>query len=111
MRTIENIIIEEIELFLSEDKNHGGLDKWFDEEWVDISRKVDGKHPPCGASADKGKRKKDHFKKYPKCVKKSKAKDMTAKEKKDAVKRKRKDVKKDKDKSTPTNTPTDKKKD
>lgn len=36
------------------------LDRWFKEKWVDISRKKDGKHPPCGRSdADKGK--------YPKC--------------------------------------------
>lgn len=36
------------------------LDRWFKEKWVDISKKKDGKHPPCGRSdADKGK--------YPKC--------------------------------------------
>ena len=24
------------------------LRRWFKEKWVDVSRKVDGKHPPCG---------------------------------------------------------------
>ena len=27
------------------------LKRWFDEKWVDVSRKdKDGKHPPCGRS-------------------------------------------------------------
>jgi len=27
------------------------LDRWFKEKWVDIYKKVDGKHPPCGREA------------------------------------------------------------
>jgi hypothetical protein len=26
------------------------LRRWVKEKWVDVSRKVDGKHPPCGRS-------------------------------------------------------------
>lgn len=40
------------------------LGRWFKEKWVDVSRKVDGKHPPCGrgdANGEKGR------KGYPKC--------------------------------------------
>lgn len=36
------------------------LRRWFKEKWVDVSRKVDGKHPPCGRS-------KATTKGYPKC--------------------------------------------
>lgn len=36
------------------------LKRWFKEKWVDVSKKVDGKHPPCG-------RKKADGKGYPKC--------------------------------------------
>lgn len=69
-----------------------GLGKWFDERWKDISRKdKSGKHPPCGASADKGVRAKDSSKKYPKCVPASKAKRMSKKQKQSAIKRKRKE--------------------
>lgn len=61
----------------------GGLDEWFDEKWVNICKKEDGKHPPCGRNdADKGK--------YPKCVPKAKANNMSKKDKDDACKRKRK---------------------
>ena len=29
--------------------SHGGLDRWFKEKWVDISKtNKDGSHPPCG---------------------------------------------------------------
>ena len=65
------------------------LRDWFDEKWVDISRKVDGKHPPCGDSAGKGRRKKSNKAAYPKCVKKSKAQPMSKKEKESASRRKR----------------------
>lgn len=66
------------------------LRKWFDQNWVDISRKKKGGgHPPCGASADKGVRSKDSSKKYPKCVPANKAKNMSKKQKKSAVTRKR----------------------
>jgi len=66
------------------------LRKWFKEKWKDISRKdKSGKHPPCGASADKGVRAKDSSRKYPKCVPANKAKNMSKKQKKSAVSRKR----------------------
>jgi len=40
------------------------LSRWFKEKWVDVSRKVDGKHPPCGRSDADG----DSSRKgYPKC--------------------------------------------
>ena len=33
-----------------------GLAKWFDEDWVDISRtNKDGYHPPCGRKKAGGK--------------------------------------------------------
>jgi len=59
------------------------LDKWFNEKWVDISTKKDGKHPPCG-------RKMGDRRKYPKCVPSSKASSMSESEKKTATARKRK---------------------
>lgn len=67
-----------------------GLGKWLDEKWVDISRKdKSGKHPPCGASAKKGTRKKGQKKSYPKCRPAKKASRMSAKLKKKAVLQKR----------------------
>lgn len=36
------------------------LRRWFKEKWVDVSRKVKGKHPPCGRKDANGKA-------YPKC--------------------------------------------
>ena len=36
------------------------LRRWFKEKWVDVSKKVDGKHPPCGRKYADGKS-------YPKC--------------------------------------------
>ena len=40
---------------INETYKDSGLGKWFDEKWIDISRKdKSGKHPPCGASAKKG---------------------------------------------------------
>jgi hypothetical protein len=36
------------------------LGRWFKEKWVDVSKKVDGKHPPCGRQDADGKS-------YPKC--------------------------------------------
>lgn len=69
-----------------------GLDRWFKEKWVDISRKdKSGKYEPCGRSdSDKGK--------YPKCrpskrVNKSTpvtTKELTDKEEKAAIRKKRK---------------------
>ena len=40
------------------------LGRWFKEKWVDVSRKIDGKHPPCGRGDADG----DSSRKgYPKC--------------------------------------------
>ena len=36
------------------------LTRWFKEKWVDVSKKVNGKHPPCGRKDADGKS-------YPKC--------------------------------------------
>jgi len=36
------------------------LRNWFKEKWVDVSKKVDGKHPPCGRKDADGRA-------YPKC--------------------------------------------
>jgi hypothetical protein len=36
------------------------LRRWFKEKWVDVSKKVGGKHPPCGRKDADGKS-------YPKC--------------------------------------------
>jgi hypothetical protein len=57
------------------------LDKWFKEKWVNIGKKVDGKHPPCGTSGEK--------KGYAKCVPTAKAAGMSKKEKESATRRKR----------------------
>ena len=57
------------------------LNKWFKEKWVNIGKKVDGKHPPCGTSGEK--------KGYAKCVPAAKAAGMTKKEKESATRRKR----------------------
>lgn len=88
-------IREEIEIrktirkFIQE-KNSGGLKKWFKEKWVDISRKTkSGGHPPCGASAGKAERKGGKAK-YPKCVPAAKASSMSKSQKRSAVIRKRK---------------------
>lgn len=63
-------------------RTKGGLKKWFDEEWVDISRTLaDGSHPACGARQGRGK--------SPKCVPKARAAKMSAAQKRAAVKRKR----------------------
>jgi len=67
------------------------LRRWFKEKWVDVSKKVDGKHPPCG-------RKKATDKGYPKCRPKKKisketpktAGSYSAKEKKAMTTQKRK---------------------
>ena len=57
------------------------LDKWFKEKWVNIGKKVDGKHPPCGTSGEK--------RGYAKCVPAAKAAGMSKKEKESATRRKR----------------------
>ncbi len=63
-----------------------GLGKWFAEKWVDIgSKKKDGTYEKCGRKSSSSKKRK-----YPKCVPQSKARSMSAGEKKSAVRRKRK---------------------
>lgn len=79
----------------------GGLDKWFDEKWVDLSRpKKDGGFEECGRpDAGEGK--------YPKCVPASKAEAMSEKERKSAVRRKRQaEAKGDREGKKPINVPT-----
>lgn len=74
---------------LEEGAYKGGLRKWFKQKWKDISRKVDGAHPECGASAGKQGRGLDPQRAYPKCVPAKKASSMTAKQKRSATRRKR----------------------
>jgi hypothetical protein len=64
-------------------KPKGGLTKWFEERWVDISRpKKGGGYKACGRkSSKKGK--------YPKCVPAAKAARMTPSQRKSAIRRKR----------------------
>lgn len=66
-------------------KPKGGLNKWFKEKWVDISKpKKGGGYMPCGRkSARKSKRG------YPKCVPAAKAARMTKAQIRSAVRRKR----------------------
>ena len=86
--TLEDSSVSDMGDDLSEKKAYkgakGGLDKWFREKWVDISKtNADGSHPPCGRDdADKGS--------YPKCRKVRVAARMTDKQKKASVSRKRK---------------------
>ena len=61
----------------------GGLTKWFEEKWVDISRpKPGGGYEPCGRSHA-------HGEDYPKCVPAAKAASMSSGERRSAIKRKR----------------------
>lgn len=61
----------------------GGLTKWFEEKWVDLSRpKPGGGYEDCGRVEAKGED-------YPKCVPAAKAASMTASERRSAIKRKR----------------------
>lgn len=84
---MEHLLLFE-EFILEEKKPKGGLDKWFKEKWVDISKtNADGSHPPCGrADASKGS--------YPKCRKVRVAAKMTDKQKKNSTARKRRVEKK-----------------
>jgi len=59
------IVSEEDKRYIEESINSGevlkeDLRRWFKEKWVDVSKKVNGKHPPCGR-----KQAKDGS--YPKC--------------------------------------------
>ena len=71
-------------------KPTGGLTAWFGKgpkgDWVDIGApKKKGKFQPCGRKSAKGSKRK-----YPKCgVPRSKARSMTAAQRKSAVRRKR----------------------
>lgn len=85
-------MIRLIDIILDEDyKTKGSLGKWLRQKWVDISRKdpKTGKHPPCGASAEK-KERKGGSAKYPKCRPARSAAAMSKSEKRSAVTRKRK---------------------
>jgi hypothetical protein len=72
------------------------LARWFKEKWVDVSKKVDGKHPPCGRKDADGKA-------YPKCRPSKKVSSETPKvassydkdEKKSMTQQKRRAEKKD----------------
>ena len=58
------------------------LKKWFKQKWVNIGKKKKGGgHPPCGTSGKK--------RGYAKCVPKSKANNMSKKDKESATRRKR----------------------
>ena len=89
------------------------LRNWFKEKWVDVSKKVDGKHPPCGRKDADGKS-------YPKCRPSKKVSSETPKvassydkdEKKAMTQQKRRAEKKDPKVGTgnkPTMTHYDKK--
>jgi len=86
LEKIKKINMNHIKLFeeFILENTHGGLDKWFKEKWVDISKtNKDGSHPPCGREdASKGA--------YPKCRKVKVASKMSKKSKKNSVSRKRK---------------------
>ena len=96
------ILINEEDLIYIEEAVMNGyvlkedLKRWFKEKWVDVSRKVNGKHPPCGRKDASGKA-------YPKCrpsKKVSKETPKTAgsyskKEKKSMTAQKRRAEKKD----------------
>lgn len=89
------------ETFVGDETKRGGLGKWFEEEWVDISRpKKGGGFEPCGrGDADSGK--------YPKCVKKSTAMKMSAEEIDSAVRRKRRaETTGDREENKPINVST-----
>lgn len=76
------------------------LGRWFKEKWVDVSRKIDGKHPPCGRSSANGEKGR---KGYPKCRPSKKvskdtpkvASSYSKKEKKSMTTQKRSEEKKD----------------
>ena len=70
-------------------KTKGGLTEWFGKgpkgDWVDIGApKKDGKFQQCGRASTKGSKRK-----YPKCVPRSKANQMSKSQIASAVKRKR----------------------
>ena len=46
--------------YINDETLEEDLGRWFKEKWVDVSKKVKGKHPPCGRKDADGKS-------YPKC--------------------------------------------
>ena len=46
--------------YINDETPDEDLGRWFKEKWVDVSKKVKGKHPPCGRKDADGKS-------YPKC--------------------------------------------
>ena len=73
---LQSLIDEIIEETTNED-----LRNWFKSKWVNVGKKVGGKHPPCGTSGEKSG--------YAKCVPAKKAASMSKKEKESATRRKR----------------------
>ena len=76
------------ESFKTDETVNEDLKRWFKEKWVDVSKKVDGKHPPCGRSDANSKS-------YPKCRAAGVAGKMSDSEKKSACQQKRSAEKKD----------------
>jgi hypothetical protein len=66
-------------------KKRAGLTKWFAEKWVNV---CDPKLPPCGRATE-GMTEAEYRRAYPKCRPLTKAKKMTARERKLACQRKR----------------------
>jgi len=65
LNNMEFIVSKEDKEYINECLKSGevlkeDLRRWFKEKWVDVSKKVDGKHPPCGRKDADGKS-------YPKC--------------------------------------------
>ena len=65
LNNMEFIVSKEDKEYINECLESGevlkeDLRRWFKEKWVDVSKKVDGKHPPCGRKDADGKS-------YPKC--------------------------------------------
>lgn len=98
--TLENEFTDEIYTYYdrhcSEKPVNEDLGRWFKEKWVDVSKKVGGKHPPCGRKDADGKS-------YPKCRPSKKVSSETPKvassydkdEKKKMTQQKRRAEKKD----------------
>ena len=89
-----NIIVSKEDLKYIEESIESGevlkedLRRWFKEKWVDVSRKVKGKHPPCGRpDTSKGG--------YPKCRAAGVAAKMSDSQKKAACAQKRRAEKSD----------------
>ena len=83
----DDLIIEDLAVWFGKKKKPKGSSQPKG-PWVDICRKVDGNHPPCGrADADKGS--------YPKCRAAGVAGKMSDVEKKSACKQKRRAEKND----------------